>query len=155
MTDIDLQHEIAEDLRGFLKKDEIMMPLGAEFAPLKVYCQDLPVKGDEDDEELRNYIVVMIAEEESDDEAWNVEMHFSICIEDRNRERSGNLNILYLMNEIYMHFTKEGIIGRHYSMEKSAKKIINLEALFPYYEGDLVTNWKLPLPNQEGLEDLI
>lgn len=155
MTDIELQKDIVVDLRKFLKDDGIMMPLGMDFSKIKIYPQDLPLKGDEDDEELRNYIVVMIGEQESNREEWNVEMHFSICIEDRSRNRSGNLNILYLMNEIYTHFIKEGIVGKHCSMENEAKKILNLEAPFPYYEGDLITNWKLPLPNQEGLEEFV
>lgn len=155
MTDIELQKDIVNDLRNFFETDGIMMPLGKEFSELKVYPQDLPLKEDEDDEELRNYIVVMIGEQESNREEWNVEMHFSICIEDKSHKRSGNLNILYLMNEIYTHFIKEGIVGKHCSMENEAKKILNLEAPFPYYEGDLITNWKLPLPNQEGLEELV
>lgn len=155
MTDIELQKVIVKDLRGFLKRDGIMMPLGDDFSDIKVYPQDLPVKQDEDDEELRNYIAVIIAEEKSDTEGWNVEIHFSINIEDRDKNHSGNINILYLMNEIYTHFIKEGIIGKHCSMEVEAQKFLNLQAPYPYYEGDLVTNWKLPLPNQEGLEDLV
>jgi len=155
MTDIELQNDIADDLREFLKKDGIMMPLGMDFSKIKIYKQDLPLKGDEDDEELRNYIVVMIGDQESDDREWNVEIHFSICIEDRDHDHSGNLNVLYLMNEIYTHFIKKGIVGKHCSMENEANKVLNLETPFPYYEGDLITNWKLPLPNQEGLEDLV
>jgi len=155
MTDIELQKDIVKDLRGFLKKDGIMMPLGDAFGDIKVYQQDLPVKQDEDDEELRNYIIVIIAEEKSDKKEWDVEIHFSINIEDRDKNRSGNINVLHLMNEIYTHFIKEGVVGRHCSMEEQAQKFLNLQAPYPYYEGDLVTNWKLPLPNQEGLEELV
>ncbi len=155
MTDIELQKVIAGDLQEFLKQDGIMMPLGEDFADIKVYTQDLPVKQDEDDQELRNYIVVMIAEETAGEDEWNVEIHFSVNIEDRDKARSGSVNVLYLMNEIYTHYTKTGVIGRHYRMETEAHKVLNLEAPFPYYEGDLITYWKLPLPNQEGLEDLV
>lgn len=155
MTDIDLQKDIVRDLRGFLREDGIMMPLGTDFSDIKVYRQDIPPKQDEDDEELRNYIVVVIAEEKSDTEEWDVEIHFSINIEDRDKSRSGNLNVLYLMNEIYAHYMKKGVIGRHCRMEPEAQKYLNLEVPYPYYEGDLITNWKLPLPNQEGLEDLV
>lgn len=155
MTDIELQKDIVKDLRKFLKRNGIMMPRGFDFSALNVYEQNLPRKQDEDGEELRNYIVVMIAEEKSNDIEWNVEIHFSINIEDKDRDCSGDINILYMMNEIYTHFIKEGIVGKHCNMEKEAHKILNLEAPFPYYEGDLITNWKLPLPNQEGLEDLV
>lgn len=155
MTDLELQKNIAEELEGFLKDDGIMMPLAAKFAKLNVYVQDLPLKGDEDEYDQKNYIVVMLGNQEADDECWTAEIHFSICIEDRDEDRSGNTNILYLMNEIYMHFIKKGIIGRHCRMEKAAHKILNLEAMYPYYEGDLVTYWKLPLPNEEGLEGFL
>lgn len=155
MTDIELQKDIVAELKTLLTSKGIMMPLGDVFADLKVYPQDMPLKQDEDDEQQRNYIVVMIGEEESDGEEWDVEVHFSIGIEDRDADCSGNRNILYLMNEIYMHFTKTGIIGRHCKMEKKAYKTLNLEAAFPYFEGDLITHWKLPLPEEEGLEDLI
>lgn len=155
MTDVELQKDIVVSLNKFLKSNEIMMPLEDKFRDLKVYRQDLPLKQDENDEELRNYIVVMIGEEQSSEDEWDVEIHFSVCIEDRDKDRSGNINVLYLMNEIYMYFIKKGTIGRHCRMEKKAHKILNLESVFPYFEGDLVTTWKLPLPNEEGLEELV
>ena len=155
MTDLELQQNIVDDLTRFLEKDGIMMPLDKEFKELHVYKQDLPLKEDEDALDMKNYIVVMIGDQKSDEEEWNVEMHFSICIEDRDEDRSGNTNILYLMNEIYMHFIKKGIVGRHCRMEKAAHKVLNLEAMYPYYEGDLITYWKLPLPNEEGLEEYL
>lgn len=155
MTDIELQKDIVSELKVLLNSKGIMMPLGGKFASLHVYEQDIPLKQDEDDEMQRNYIVVMIGEEESDGNEWDVEVHFSIGVEDRDKDCSGNKNILYLMNEIFIHFMKSGIIGRHCRMEKKAYKALNLEAPFPYYEGDLITHWKLPLPKEEGLEDFI
>lgn len=155
MTDLELQQNIVDDLTVFLEKDGIMMPMGKEFEKLRVYRQDLPLKGDEDEYEQKNYIVVMLGEQKADEECWTTEIHFSICIEDRDSDRSGNINILYLMNEIYLHFIKKGIVGKHCRMEKEAHKVLNFEAMYPYYEGDLVTYWKLPLPNEEGLEEFL
>lgn len=155
MTDIQLQKDIVTDLKAFLENQDIMMPLGDEFRMIPVYSQMVPAKQDKEDENLRNYIVVMISDEDVVGDEWNVEIHFSICIEDRTNERDGDINILYLMNEIYNHYIKVGIIGKHCKMEKEAHKRLNLETKFPFHEGDLITNWRLPIGNEEGLEGLI
>ena len=125
------------------------MKLGNEYKDLKVYPQDLPEKYDEDDEELRNYVVVMIADEDVVDDEWRVEVHFSINIEDMDKDHSGWTNVMYLMNEIYMHFIKEGIVGRHTRMEREAHKRFNQNVLYPYFESDLITFWRLPTPHEE------
>lgn len=156
MTDIQLQKDIAKSLRVFLKDEGIMMVLGEKFEDIKVYEQELPQKYNEEDEELRNYIVVMISEETIVDDGWKVEIHFSINIEDWDKECSGYINIMYLMNEIFLHFTKQGIVGKHGRMEtKEAHKYLNLDLVRPHYQGDLITYWILPLPNEEGLEEFI
>lgn len=155
MTDVELQKAVVEDLRAFLKSRGIQFMLYDILADMKVYAQDLPVKRDEDDEDIRNYVVVAIGDEDVEDDLWKVELHFDVCIEDREGNGTGNIHVLYLMNEIYLHFIKQGITGRHYFMEKEAHKRLNFERMHPYYEGDLITYWKLPLPKEEGLEDLI
>lgn len=111
MTDLQLLNDIVESLREFVKSDAITMKLGNEYKDLKVYPQDLPEKYDEDDEELRNYVVVMIADEDVVDDEWRVEVHFSINIEDMDNDHSGWVNVMYLMNEIYRHFIKVGIVA--------------------------------------------
>lgn len=155
MTDIQLLTDIVSETRSILEQKGIRMVLGEDLEEIKVHMQGIPVKRDEDDEKLRNYIVVMIAEENVEDGEWITEIHFSIHIEDRDRDRSGDLNVLFLMNEIYIHFMKQGIISKHCRIEEEAYKVLNLEAEWPYFEGDLVTKWKLPLPNEEGLEDFV
>ncbi len=155
MTDVMLVETIVAELREMLSSDGLQALYGEKFENITVYEHDLPLVQDEDDEDLRNYIVVMCGDEESDDEEWNVEIHFSINIEDRDKVRNGNTNVLNLMNEIYMYFTKKGIIDGYARMETKAYKALNMEAPYPYYEGDLITNWKLPLPLEEGLEDFI
>lgn len=149
MTDLQLLNDIVESLNEFVKSDAITMKLGSEYKDLKVYSQDLPEKYDEDDEELRNYVVVMIADEDVVDDEWRVEVHFSINIEDMDKDHSGWMNVMYLMNEIYMHFIKEGIVGKHTRMEREAHKRFNQNVLYPYFESDLITFWRLPTPHEE------
>lgn len=155
MTDVMLVGTIVAQLNEMLSSGGLQALYGSTFEDITVYGHDIPLVQDEDDEDLRNYIVVLIGNEEADEEEWNVQIHFSINIEDRDKARTGSINILNLMNEIYMYFIKKGIIDRYARMEKKAYKALNMEAPYPYYEGDLVTNWKLWLPLEEGLEDFI
>lgn len=155
MTDVMLVGTIVAQLNEMLSSGGLQALYGSTFEDITVYGHDIPLVQDEDDEDLRNYIVVLIGDEEADEEEWNVEIHFSINIEDRDKARTGSINILNLMNEIYMYFIKKGIIDGYARMEKKAYKALNMEAPYPYYEGDLITNWKLLLPLEEGLEDFI
>lgn len=156
MTDIELLKDIKTDLKVFLQKDGIKMLLGDTFSDINVYEQDLPFKQDEDYEGVRNYIVIMVGDQDVEDDAWKTEIHFSINLEDDEQwQNSASINVLYLMNEIYAHFIKTGIVGKHCRMEQEAHKRLNHEMQWPYAQGDLITYWKLPLPNEEGLEDLI
>ena len=64
-------------------------------------------------------------------------------------DHSGWVNVMYLMNEIYRHFIKVGIVGRHTRMERKAHKRFNPNVLYPYFESDLITYWTLPTPCEE------
>ena len=149
MTDLQLLNDIVESLKEFVKSDAVTMKLGNEYKDLKVYSQDLREKFDEDDEGLCNYVVVMIADEDVVDDEWRVEVHFSINIEDMDNDHSGWTNVMQLMNEIYMHFIKVGIVGKHTRMEREAHKRFNQNVLYPYFESDLITYWTLPIPHEE------
>lgn len=155
MTDVMLVGTAVKEVKEMLSSAGIQALYGNVFEDIKVYGHGLPLPQDEDDRALCNYIVVMAGDEEADEEEWNVEIHFSINIEDRDRSCNGNINVLNLMNEIYMHFIKKGIIDGYARMETKAYKALNMESPYPYYEGDLITNWKLLLPLEEGLEDLV
>lgn len=159
MTDLDLQSAIVDEVKTHLLQDGIMMVRGKEFKDINVFPQELPIKSDGeddwDDERQWNYILVAIGDEDIVDGIWRVEIHFSIGIEDKGENCQGHLNIAYIMNEIYLHFTKIGFAGKKYSMEEEAHKRFNPANQHPYYEGDLITYWELPLPVTEGLEDFL
>lgn len=165
MTDLDLQRAIHEELEQHLLHDGIMMIRGKTFQNMHVFDDSLPLKEDgdedEDDEKQWNYIAVVLGDEDvvtvNDEEMWRVQVHFSIGIEDLDQECQGKKNIAYIMNEIYLHFTQHAFIGQpaQYQMEVEAHKRFNDENVYPYYEGDLITSWLLPLPLPEGLEEFL
>ncbi len=159
MTDLRLQEAVASELEEHLLSDGIMMLRGREFKNIHVFRQDLPLKenGEEDpeDEEQWNYILVVLDDEDVKDDKWEVTIHFCIGIVDAEKNCQGNLNVAYLMDEIYSYFIKKGIVKNQYRMERKAHKRFNKELRYPYYEGDLITFWRLPLPFEEGLEEFL
>lgn len=162
MTDLDLQRAIVTDLKQHLLRDGIMMIRNKEFQNIRIFTQELPLKADDeymDDEMQWNYITVMLGEQDvvegENQKEWQVEVHFLIGIMDDDEMCQGNLNISYLMNEIYLHFRKQPFLENEYKMMDEAYKRFNLNNSYPFYEGDLITLWKLPLPHAEGLEEFL
>lgn len=159
MTDLDLQAEIVSELKNHLLDDGIMMVRGREFKDIHVFYQELPIKEngeeDEDDGQQWNYILVALGDEDVVDGKWRVEIHFCVGIEDTDEDCQGHMNVAYIMNEIYLHLTKAGFIAKEYEMEQEAHKRFRMESTYPFYEGDLITYWELPLPVPEGLEGFL
>lgn len=166
MTDLDLQRTLCRELEEYLLKDGIMCLRGGTFKKFNVYPQELPIKRnrekDADDENQWNYITVILSDQDVEiderglePDCWKVEVHFSVGVEDTDRDRQGHANLSYLINEIYMHFRKQGILDGKYVMETEAHKRFNEHQQYPYYEGDLITYWKIPIPVTEGLEEFL
>ncbi len=153
MTDVMMLREIVSNLRSFIDDEGILGKLDGNYDEIKVYEQDIPEKRDEDDEDLVNYICIMIGDQDTKEDElvdrWHIEVHFAIMLEDTDIDHSGNIDVLNLMNEIYMHFIKIGNFAGHLKMLPDAHKRLNFEARYPYYEGDIVTYWELPLPFEE------
>lgn len=159
MTDLELQHALVEELRQHLLQDGIMMIRGREFKDMNVYAQELPIRedGEEDPEgdQQWNYILVVLDDEDIVEGEWRVMVHFSVGIEDMDPMCQGHTNVAYLLNEIYQHLVKKGIIGGRFRIEEEAHKRFNQDLCYPYYEGDLITFWRLALPFEEGLGEFL
>ena len=59
MTDVILVSTIAAEVREMLSSGGLQALYGNAFEDITVYEHDIPLVQDEDDEDLRNYIVVM------------------------------------------------------------------------------------------------
>ena len=162
MTDLGLQAALYEEIRKMAKSyvnDEL-----AGWVDFNVYKQDKPYKEDDFVNEetaiggnpQENYIIVMVDDEDTNEAGeWIVQVYFIISIGEYYEEHSGNMVILDVMNEIWRKLNEKRIIGGKYLMETKAHKRINHECYPNYYEGALVTYWKLPATNTELIKDLV
>lgn len=164
MTDIGLQDALVADLKNFVQKNFIKMPWGKSNNPLHVYSQYLPMKkagkdgvdddGDTDDQ--WNFVCVVLGPQTLKNGNWLVEVHFYVGIKDWDEERQGYRNVAHVMNEVFWHFSEISFVDGFYRMsrEEAHKGFVD-DVEPPYYEGDLITYWELPSPQETGLEELI
>ena len=156
MTDLKLQEVIMDEIRSMLDSQSLKKMDGSVWKDFNIYRQDKPMKDDAEDDDQEDYIIVMLDDEDlGADNKWKVDVHIliSICLYDE--ERQGNVVLANLMNQIFMHFQKKGIIGEMFEMESEAHKRFNQECYPNYYECDLITVWKLPEIHMETEDDLI
>lgn len=167
-TDIDLQEAIIKEIQG-MKLDWRKPGTATEWIDWKFYRQMKPYKMDqilvdEDgtplldengypimipdetrDEDQENYIIVMIDDEDlGADGQWTVQIDIIVSIYCEDAKQQGNIVIQDILNRIWMNLAKKGIIDNRYEMETWARKRFNQEALINFYEGLLITKWKLP-----------
>lgn len=167
-TDIDLQEALLKEVRE-MNLDWRKPGSANEWIDWKYYRQMKPWKMDEmligedgrplldengypivipdetRDEDQEDYIIVMIDDEDLNPEGeWIVQIVFiaSVYIEDDKQQ--GNLVIQDVLNRIWMNLSKKGIIAGRYEMENFGRKRFNQEATTNFYEGILITKWKLP-----------
>ena len=164
MTDIALQDALAAELKDFFRKNFVKMPWGECNSPVHVYSQFLPMKqagagepdGDDDTNDQWNYVCVVLGPQSLKNGKWLAEVHFYVGIKDWDEERQGYRNVAHVMNEVFRHFSELSFVDGYYRMnrEEAYKGFVD-EVDPPYYEGDLITYWELPAPQETGLEDLI
>lgn len=159
MTDLDLQNALIRELEELVDHQSLKKLDGEVWKDFNIYRQDKPYKNDEADEadaDQEDYIIVMLGDEDTDqDGRWIVDIHILISIMLLEEEHQGNLILATLMNQIDLHLSKKGIIAGCYEMEPEKHKRFNHECYPNYYECDLITKWKLPAANMEGIEELI
>lgn len=158
MTDLELQNALITEIEGLLERQSLKKPSGEAWRDIIVYRQDKPFKNDEDTEDQEDYIIVMLDDEDvgkDGDGSWEVTVHIIISIMMYEVEHQGNILLANLMNQLDLHFRKQGFIGQRFEMLREAHKRFNHECYPNYYECDYITKWKLPLAQIEGIEDLI
>jgi len=154
-------HGLAVPGRNPIDNPEIEEPYvkgDAIWKNWNVYRQEKPYKTDENDDELENYVIVIINDEDLDSEGyWTVEMQFIVSIELDEDDRQGHIIIASFMNELWKHFKTHNIAeGEAELVPKSAKKRWNQESYPNYYEAALICDWKFKDAEYvRGVEELL
>ncbi len=164
MTDLQLQDALKKELTEHFCDIGRKFPWADSLKEIHIHTQMLPLKDskseerDEDDDIANqwNYICIVIPEEKLSDGEWEVEVHFAVGIKDKDKDCQGYRHVANLMDEIFMHLVKNGVLAEIFSIDtEKAFKSFSMETEYPYYEGDLVTYWHILAPQREGLEELI
>lgn len=156
MTDLDLQDALIREIKELVDSQSLKKLDGEVWKDYNIYKQDKPYKDDEEDAEQEDYIIVMLDDEDTDsDGRWVVTVHVMFSIMLFDEENQGNLILANWMNQLDLHLCKKGVIAGRYEMESERHKRFNHECYPNYYECAYITKWKLPIVNQEGIEDLI
>ena len=156
MTDLELQDSLVREIEEMTRRHSLKKLNGETWEDYKIYRQEKPYKDDEFEDDQEDYIIVLINDEDTDGEGnWIVEIQFIISIVLYEEAHQGNLILANLMNQIEMHLRKKGIIAEKYEIEDEMHKRFNQECPPTYYECALITKWKIPTVQMEGLEGLI
>ncbi len=167
-TDLDLQKALIEEIKK-INLDWRKPGTAGQWIDWKYYRQMKPYKQDmiltdadgtplvdEDghpimipdetrDLDQENYIIVMIDDEDMNSNGeWVVQIIMIVSMYCEDPEQQGNMVIQDVLNRIWMGLAKKGIIADRYEMEPFGRKRFNQEAITNFYEGILITKWKLP-----------
>lgn len=138
-----------QKLDALLCDDEGRPVLDIEGHPVMIPPEDR-------DEDQENYIVVMLDDEdENNDGDWIVQVVIAVSIYLEDDKNQGMRVIQDVLNRIWMHFARKGIIDGRYEMERGAKKRFNLENVTNFYEGVLITKWKIPEVFPEFIREFV
>lgn len=104
------------------------------------------IPDDTRDPDQENYIIVLIDDEDINaDDEWVVQIDIIVSIYCEDPQQQGGAVIQDILNRIWMGFKKKAFIADRYQMVNGfGRKRFNQEAITNFYEGLLVTKWKLP-----------
>lgn len=144
-TDIDLQLAVIDEVKEALKDKDIKKPGEEKWEDVTIYRQEKPWKSDENPEDSQeDYIIVSHGDEEMDDDwQWIVPITILVSAHFEDEEKQGDIFISDVLNVVYDHLKRKGIIAGKYELERRAEKCFNPECYENYAEGALITYWKL------------
>lgn len=125
----------------------ILIPPDAESSSPLIDGNGYPVMipPEAKDEDQEDYIIVLIDDEDmGEDGQWTVQIDIIVSMYSEDPLQQGNVVIQGVLNRIWMNFAKKAFIDERYEMLKKASKRFNQEAITNFYEGLLITRWKLP-----------
>lgn len=139
MTQVFLLDALVEDLQRLFKHYVLKNSLGVERT-VRVYMQDLPIReGDDEDSDpeapQEPYIVVRLQKGELSGSGvrQTVGAVLLVCVFDEDRGRQGYRDALHIVNEIMLHYGKNGVVGRRYELQYPIEWAMQDDDTHPYY----------------------
>lgn len=152
--------ELLDALKAFIEENtkDILLPVRvdrksgeAKERPAEVYKMRLPTK----DAETKRIPYVLLQYIKSTDTQTAGEMPESSCMvrivaatysEDGEE---GALCVLNLLTRIRIAFLRDGVIEEHFMLKPPIEMIVYPDSTPPYYLGEMMTEWRMPIVESE------
>ena len=152
--------ELLDALKAFIEENtkDILLPVRvdrksveAKERPAEVYKMRLPTK----DAETKRIPYVLLQYIKSTDTQTAGEMPESSCMvrivaatysEDGEE---GALCVLNLLTRIRIAFLRDGVIAEHFMLKPPIEMIVYPDSTPPYYLGEMMTEWRMPIVESE------
>lgn len=152
--------ELLDALKAFIEENtkDILLPVRvdrkngeAKERPAEVYKMRLPTK----DAETKRIPYVLLQYIKSTDTQTAGEMPESSCMvrivaatysEDGEE---GALCVLNLLTRIRIAFLRDGVIAEHFMLKPPIEMIVYPNSTPPYYLGEMMTEWRMPIVESE------
>lgn len=152
--------ELLDALKAFIEENtkDISLPVRvdrksgeAKERPAEVYKMRLPTK----DAETKRIPYVLLQYIKSTDTQTAGEMPESSCMvrivaatysEDGEE---GALCVLNLLTRIRIAFLRDGVIAEHFMLKPPIEMIVYPDSTPPYYLGEMMTEWRMPIVESE------
>ena len=152
--------ELLDALKAFIEENtkDIVLPVRvdrksgeAKERPAEVYKMRLPTK----DAETKRIPYVLLQYIKSTDTQTAGEMPESSCMvrivaatysEDGEE---GALCVLNLLTRIRIAFLRDGVIAEHFMLKPPIEMIVYPDSTPPYYLGEMMTEWRMPIVESE------
>ena len=152
--------ELLDAVKAFIEENtkDILLPVRvdrksgeAKERPAEVYKMRLPTK----DAETKRIPYVLLQYIKSTDTQTAGEMPESSCMvrivaatysEDGEE---GALCVLNLLTRIRIAFLRDGVIAEHFMLKPPIEMIVYPDSTPPYYLGEMMTEWRMPIVESE------
>lgn len=152
--------ELLDALKAFIEENtkDILLPVRvdrkngeAKERPAEVYKMRLPTK----DAETKRIPYVLLQYIKSTDTQTAGEMPESLCMvrivaatysEDGEE---GALCVLNLLTRIRIAFLRDGVIAERFMLKPPIEMIVYPDSTPPYYLGEMMTEWRMPIVESE------
>ena len=146
-----LKEFIKEQTRDLLLSVRVNSEEETQERPAHVYKMRLPNK--EGETKLIPYILLQFisghdSQEENQDPESGCMVRIVIAIYSEDGE-TGAMNVLNVIDRIRIALLKAGVIGEQFLLQKPIEYIVYPDSTYPFFLGEMITRWELPLIERE------
>ena len=148
MTALDLQDELAKEVKNILKDIMTLNAAGERVSGVQVYKQNLPIimSGEEDESKFLPYAIVRLAEgkTEDDDSPWSVTVDMLFGAYDPGEANQGHQHIMVMCQRVTDRFAAEPLLAGKFRAEQDMEWVMQEEDTYPYYFGGVRMKFNTP-----------